>query len=163
MVDNGPTHSELAVFEENYALLRNIITDIINPLMKCCVEKNLFTGEEQREIAAITEASDKLLLLLFKISNSLKADDTRGFYVMLKVMKEHGGKGTQSLADHIINKLKISCDQLLHICNDDVLVQNDEPKGGNLYVLCIATYLYIGTSPTLARIFVGSSFYEYKR
>ena len=129
MVDNGPTHSELAVFEENYALLRNIITDIIDPLMKCCVEKNLFTGEEKREIAVITEASDKLLLLLFKISNSLKADDTRGFYVMLKVMKEHGGKGTQSLADHIINKLNILSVQLSHICSNDVLVQNDEPKG----------------------------------
>ena len=137
MVDNGPAHSELAVFEENYALLDNTITDVVDPLMNCCVEKNLFTDEEEKEIAAITKAPEKLQLLLPRISNSLKADNKSCFYIMLKVMKERGGKGTQTLADHIMSRLKISSDQLSHICSDDVHVQEDVPKGDNLYILCI--------------------------
>ena len=44
-------------------------------------------------------------------------------------MKEHGGKLTQTLADHIMNRLKISADKLSHICSDDVQVHNDKPKG----------------------------------
>jgi len=48
---------------------------------------------------------------------------------MLKIMKEHGGKGTQTLADHIMNRLKISADKLSHMFSDDVQVRNDEPKG----------------------------------
>ena len=137
MADNGPAHSELAIFEENYALLNNTITDVVDPLMNCCVEKNLFTDKEQKEIAAITEAPEKLQLFLSRISNSLKAGDNSCFYITLKVMKERGGKGTQRLADHIMSKLKISSDQLSHICSDDVHVQEDVPKGDNLYILCI--------------------------
>jgi len=48
---------------------------------------------------------------------------------MFKILKEHGGKGTQTLADHIMNRLKISADKLSHICSDDVQVHNYKPKG----------------------------------
>ena len=51
MIDNA-THSELAVFEENYALLCNTITDVIDPLMKYCMEENAFTPEEEKEITS---------------------------------------------------------------------------------------------------------------
>ena len=121
--------SELALFEENYALLCNTITDVIDPLMKCFVEETLIATEEQKQIADITAASEKLRKLFVNISHSLKADNTRGFYMMLKIMKEHGGKGTQVLADLIMNRLKISADELLRICSDDIHVQNHELKG----------------------------------
>ena len=126
MIDNA-THSELTVFEESYALLCNTITDVIDFMMKCFMEEKIFTPEEEKEITPTTEALEKLRLLLLKISNSLKADDTRGFHIMLKVMKEHGGKGTQTLADHMMSRLKISSEKLSHICSDAVHI--DESKG----------------------------------
>ena len=129
MVNNSPAHSELAVFEGSYALLCNTITDIIDPLMKCCVEEKNFTAEEEKEIMVIPEALEKLRLLLLKISNSLKADDTRGFYIMLKVMKQHGSKGTQTLAYHMMSRLKNSCDKLSHISSGDVSVEDNKSKG----------------------------------
>ena len=126
---NGSALSELAVFEESYALLCNIITDIIDPLMKCCVEEKVLTSEEKAHIVAHTAVAEKLKLLLLKISNSLKAGDTRVFHMMLTTMRERGGKGTQTLADHIMNRLNISTDQLSHVCTVDTTVQYDGPKG----------------------------------
>jgi len=41
---------------------------------------------------------------------------------MVRIMEEHGGKGTQTLANHIMNRLKISPDKLSYICSD-------KPKG----------------------------------
>ena len=124
VVDNDSVVTELAVFEENYALLCNTITDVIDPLVKCCMEEKIFTTKEEKEITITTDALEKLRLLLLKISNCLKADDTRGFHIMLSIMKEHGGKGTQTLADHMMRRLKISSE---HIRNNPV--QNDESKG----------------------------------
>ena len=126
---NGSTLSELAVFEESYALLYNIIADVIDPLMKCCVEEKVLTSEEKAQIVAHTAVAEKLKLLLLKISSSLKAGDTRSFHMMLTVMRGHGGKGTQTLADHIMKRLNISTEQLSHVCTVDTTVQYDGPKG----------------------------------
>ena len=134
MVDNSSMLSELAVFEENYPLLCNTISDITDALMECCMKKKVFTTEEDKQISAITAAPEKLQLLLQKITSSLQVNDTRSFYIMLKVMKECGGNGAQTLADHIMSRLKISTDKLLNICSDDMHVKNDEPKG--LSLLC---------------------------
>ena len=99
--------------------------------MKYCVEENIFTSEEETQIIAYTAVVEKLQLLLLKISSCLKAGDTRSFHMMLAIMREHGGKGTQTLADHIMNlcRLKISTNQLPRVCSVDTHVQNDEPKG----------------------------------
>ena len=121
--------SELTVFEENYALLYSVITDINDPLMKWFVDEKVFTIEEEKEITAINEAPERLRLLLLKISNSLKANNATNFYMMLKIMREHGGKVTHTLADHIMNRLKLSVDKLLQIWCDSIHVQNDETKG----------------------------------
>ena len=126
------THSELAVFEESYALLYNTIVDVIDPLMKYCVEEKIFTSEEETQIIAYTVVAEKLQLLLLKISSCLNASDTRSFHMMLAIMRKHGGKGTQTLADHIMNRLKISTDKLPRVCTVDTHVQNDEPKGYTL-------------------------------
>ena len=120
---------ELAVFEENYALLFSVIADVIDPLMKWFVDGKVFTIEEEKEITAINDPPGRLRLLLSKISIFLKANDTKSFYAMLKIMKEHGRKGTQTLADHIINRLKISVDKLSQIWCDNNHLQNNEPKG----------------------------------
>ena len=143
---NGSTLSDLAVFEENYALLCNTIADVIDPLMKCYVEEKVLTTEEKAHIVAHTVVAEKLKLLLLKISSSLKAGDTRVFYLMLTIMREHGGKGTQTLADHIINRLKISTDQLPHVYIADTLVQYDRSKDLsvltiiNVLTLCVHMY-----------------------
>ena len=127
--DNGSVCSELPLFQENYALLSNTIEDINDPLMKCFMEKNIFTTEEEKQIGVITIPLDKIRLLLQKILTLLKANNTRGFYVMLKVMKEHGDKGTKTLSDHIMDKLKISVDKLPYIHDDDVHLHNGKPEG----------------------------------
>ena len=126
---NGSALSELAAFEENYALLCNIIADVIDPLMKCYVEEKVLTSEEKAHIVSHTAVAEKLKLLLLKISSSLKAGDTRIFHMMLTIMLKHGGKGTQTLADHIMNRLNISTDQMSHVCTVDSHVQCDGPKG----------------------------------
>ena len=128
------------MFEENYALISNTVTDVIDPLMKCCVEEKIFTAEEAKEITASIEASEQLQVMLLKISDALKADNARGFYVMLKIMKEHGNKRTETLADHIMNRLKVSSNELSsQFCSgDNIHVQDDEPKG-----LSVVSYFWI--------------------
>ena len=120
-VDHSPLLNELAVFEENYALLCNTITDIIDPLMKYFMEQELIATEE------INAAPEKLRIILLKISDSLRTNDTAGFCMMLQIMKEHGGKGTQVLADHMISRLEVSSDDVSHICEDSR--QPIQPKG----------------------------------
>ena len=142
---NSSPLSELAVFEEYYALLYNTIADVIDPLMKVCVEEKLLTSEEKAQIVVHAAAAEKLKLLLLKISSSLKAGDTRVFYLMLTIMRGHGGKGTQTLADHIINRLKISTDQLPHVYIADTLVQYDRSKD-----VSVSTYVpYLSILKTL--------------
>ena len=125
--DKADDGSRLVVFEENYALLHSTIADIVDPLMKCFVEEKILSTEEEAQISATT--AEKLQQILRKISSCLEAGDTKSFNMMLTIMKEQGGKGTQVLSDLIMNRLKSSTDQLSHICSNDVHVQNDEPKG----------------------------------
>ena len=120
------------MFEESYGLLHITITDIINPVVKCLVDNEHLTVEEEKQITAITITSEIIDSLLIKILGLLKAGNSTGFYMMLQIMKKHGGKATQALADHInhiINGLKISGDELSYICNDDHHGPNDEVKG----------------------------------
>ena len=50
-VDDVLVLSELVAFNENYALLCNTISDIVQPLVKSFVEENLFAIEEKTQIA----------------------------------------------------------------------------------------------------------------
>ena len=103
--------------------------DINDMLIECFMENRLFTIEEQKQIMTATSAPEKLKLLLQKISTSLKADNAKSFYIMLKAMKKHGSKGTQTLADHIMKRLKITADKLSYICNDGGEAQSDKTEG----------------------------------
>ena len=105
-VDDLDSYSILAVFEENYGLLHITITDIIDPVVKCFVDNKHLTVEEEKQITAITTTSEKIDSLLIKISSLLKAGNSTGFHMMLKIMREQGGKATQTLADHLIHRLK---------------------------------------------------------
>ena len=110
ITDEINNNSEVAaVFEEYHALLLSTITDVIDHLMKCFVEKKLFTTEEEKQITAITTVQEILGSLLLKVSSLL--NDTRGFFVMLKVMKEYGNKGTKKLVDLMINRLNSLADK----------------------------------------------------
>ena len=124
-VDNDAVLKEASVFEENYALLHNTILDVIDHLIQAFVENSVFIGEEERQISIIAKP-EKLQLVLQKTSTSLKNDDTRTFYMTLMVMQKHGGKATQALADHIIQRLNLTADELLQICD---LNQNREECG----------------------------------
>ena len=110
--------NELAAIKENFILLCNMITDVIDPLMKCFVESNILSAEEHSKILGITEATERIRLVLQKLSFLLELNDKRAFYIMLQIMKQHGGKATQVLGDHIINRIKISYDELLQIVAD---------------------------------------------
>ena len=134
MVDNGSIL--LVVFEEYYALLCNT-TNITDHLIKCFVEKKLFTAEEKESIA-ILEAPEKLRVLLLKILNALEANDTGGFYIMLKVMRDHGDKGTKTLANQIFSRLKGLSENLSsHIFNDDDVHAQDDGLEGCLCLILI--------------------------
>ena len=113
--DSSSCDAELSMqtlIKENYALLCNTITDIIDPLMNYFAKEKTFTVKEEKQI---TEASEKVRLLL---STLLESGDKRGIYIMLNIMKEYGGKGTQNLADHIMNRVKISSNDLLQVIED---------------------------------------------
>ena len=124
------------MFEESYGLLRITITDVIDKLIKYFVDGKHFTSEEENQLTTVTATSERLEILFIKISSLLKASNSKGFYMMLNIMREHGGQQTQTLADHITNRLKISPGQLSHICNDDLHGQNDKIKGLSVFCLC---------------------------
>ena len=129
-VDDGSQCSvlnKLAIFEENYALLSNTSTDIVDPLLKCFEDQNFFTTEVKMQIGDSTTAAHKLHLMLSNISSSLRLNDTRGFDIMVKIMKEHGDKTSSCLADHIMKRLKLlPCTEVSYSCSS---VPNDKPKG----------------------------------
>ena len=154
MVENDSTLSETAVFEENYALLCNTITNTdVLPLIEDCTKEKIFTAEEEKIVAAIDIPPEKLQYLLLHISSTLKAGNTRSFYIMVKIMKKHGSKGIQTLANHIMNRLKISSEILSQICSN-VHLQDDEPKGNKIIV-----YYYLVYLPTVNDVYYNRSSY----
>ena len=105
------------------------MANINDLLINWFVKEKVFTADEEQTVAIVT-AFTKAQLLLQKISTLLKAGNSTSFYMMLTIMKEHSDKETQTLADHIMNKLKISGDKLPQMfSNKDIYVKNDESKG----------------------------------
>lgn len=95
---DGSGVNELAVFRRCYAILCDTMTDI-DDLLKHFVTEKIITISEEDEIKSFSVKSEKVRKLLLNISGPLKAGNTNGFYVMLKIMKEFGTKATQDLAD----------------------------------------------------------------
>ena len=96
--------NELLVFKETYASLCNTITDI-NELLKYFVTEKVINFDQQQEITACVTKPERVTKLLAIIAGPLEAEDSKGFYIMLQIMKTYGMKATQCLADNIIEKV----------------------------------------------------------
>jgi len=70
------------------------------------VTEKIITIEEKEKIDTRATKSERTEGLLLNISGPLKAGDTSGFHVMLKIMEGHGTKATQDLARLILSRLK---------------------------------------------------------
>ena len=77
------------------------VTDI-NELLKYFVTEKIITLSQEEEIKSHITQSERVSKLLLIISGPLEAGDSNGFYTMLKIMKIHGVRATQQLADDII-------------------------------------------------------------
>lgn len=99
--------SELVVFQENYAMLCNIITEI-EDLLKYFKIEYVITSDEEEEIRSIPVILEKTKRIMLNISTSLEAGNNSKFYAMLKVMKNYGLVPTQKLSDFIMSRLKSS-------------------------------------------------------
>lgn len=97
--------NELQVFTKYYAPLCNTITDI-NELLKYFVTEKIITMDEEEHIKACVSKPEKVSKLLLSISGPLKADDSNGFHMMLRIMKTYGIDATQRLADSIIKEIE---------------------------------------------------------
>ena len=107
VVSNPESTIELAVFQENYAMLCNTITEIKDILQYFKIE-NIITTDEEEEIKNIATNPEKTKRVMLNVLASLKAGNNNKFYDMLKVMKNHGFMATQNLADLMTTRLKVS-------------------------------------------------------
>lgn len=97
---DGSESKEMKAFRENYAGLCNTMTDI-DDLLKYFVTEEIITINEEEKIKNHITKSDKVRMLLLRISGPLQAGNKTGFYVMLKIMKKYGTRATQDLAEFL--------------------------------------------------------------
>ena len=136
--------SELVVFQENYAMLCNIITEIEN-LLKYFKIEHVITSDEEEEIKNIPVISEKTKRIMLNVSTSLEAGNSSKFYAMLKVMKNYGLVPTQKLSDFMMSRLKATS---TFICPDIVcqaLQRQKQLVTGLLYINVVIFY-YIAYS-----------------
>ena len=93
------------MFQENYAILCNTITEIEDLLEHFKIE-HVITSDEEEQIKNIPGISDKTRRVMLNISTSLEAGNNNKFDAMLKVMKNYGSVSTQHLAELIESRLK---------------------------------------------------------
>ena len=85
------------IFTRHYASLCSTLTDV-DHLLPYFVQDSIISTNDVQEINAIVTTRHKVQKLLSHISGPLTAGDTKGFYVMLTIMKEHGSQSTYDLA-----------------------------------------------------------------
>ena len=107
VVSNPESVIELAVFQENYAMLCNTIAEIKDLLQYFKIE-NIITSDEEEEIKNIVPNPEKTKRVMLNVLTSLEAGNNNKFYAMLKVMINHGFVTTQNLAKLITTRLKVS-------------------------------------------------------
>ena len=130
--------SELVVFQENYAMLCNIITEIEN-LLKYFKIEHVITSDEEEEIKNIPVISEKTKRIMLNVSTSLEAGNSSKFYAMLKVMKNYGLVPTQKLSDFMMSRLKASH---TFICPNTVCQPLQGQKQGLLCINVVIFYVY---------------------
>lgn len=94
------------VFTNHYSDLCSTLTDIDN-LLPFFVGKKIITITNQTEIKREIATLNKVTKLLPHISGPLEAGDSKGFQIMLTIMKKHGLQPTKDLAEKM-------CRFLLH-------------------------------------------------
>ena len=92
--------NELDVFTKHYSKLCDTLTDI-DRLLPYFIEKNVIKHEDLDEINATVILAKKVQKLMTHISGPLRAGNTEGFYIMLRIMKKYGHQATQQLADNM--------------------------------------------------------------
>jgi len=83
---------EKKMFTRYYSVFCDIIKH--EDLLPKFVEKGIITADQLKDICA-KPSSDKGPNFLAYISNALDSDNSEGFIIMLKVMKEYGIPDTQ--------------------------------------------------------------------
>ena len=106
VISNPESAIELTVFQENYAMLCNTITEI-EDLLQYFKAENIITSGEEEDIKNIATNPEKTKAVMLNILTSLEAGNNK-FYAMLKVLKNHGFVPTQNLAELITMRLKVS-------------------------------------------------------
>ena len=96
---------EFDVFQTNYALLRDTMTDI-DDLLKHFVADKIITITEEEEIKFSTSKSEKVRKVLLHIVGPLKAGNVLPFNTMLEIMKNYGVNATRLLAEDMLKDLK---------------------------------------------------------
>ena len=115
LISSDSKFNELELFTENYARLCTTMTDI-NGLLKYFVAEKIITLEQEETIKDSVTNSERVSKLLVIISGPLQANDNKGFYTMLQIMKTYGVDATQHLADQIITRAdKLKLPDLINI------------------------------------------------
>ena len=98
--------TEEDAFTRHYSQLCDTLTDVDN-LLPHFVEQRVITNNDLEEISAIVPSTkkQKVQKLMIHVSGPLKAGNTEVFYIMLKIMEEHGLQATNQLADQIRGSL----------------------------------------------------------
>ena len=99
--------NEKEIFHNYYASLCDTLTDV-DHLQRYFVQEKIINLSDVEEITKITPTPKKVEKLLLHISGPLVAGDTKGFYTMLIIMKEHGNLGTKNLAVKMGHELMLA-------------------------------------------------------
>ena len=98
---------ELNMFTDYYSALCHTLTDV-DSLLPQFVQKRVITTDNLEEINAIVTSTKKVQKLMVHISGPLGAGNTEVFYIMLRIMEEHGHHATQQLAHQIRGSLSVN-------------------------------------------------------
>ena len=101
------TCTELSVLTKNFSKLCDTLTDI-DKLLPHFVDENVIKFEDLDDINTVVISNKKVQRLMTHISGPLRAGNTEGFYIMLRIMEEHGHHATQQLADQIRSSLSVT-------------------------------------------------------
>ena len=108
--------SEANVFNKHYAKLCSTLTDI-DELLPHFVAEKIISINVMDEINDYGSSRRKVQKLISHISGPLTAGNTKGFYIMLGIMEEHGHDATQQLASQIKDSLTITDDKRSNHCS----------------------------------------------
>ena len=116
-------HPEYNVFRKKYSALVDTLKT--TDLSRYFVSEEVITLADKEEISAESNPTEKVEMMLSKISSPLQSGHTKSFYVMLKVMASYGNRATKELARNINDtlhgsvsddgKMYIICKQRTHI------------------------------------------------